>query len=220
MCFSAKTPAPPPQPVAPTVGSSINDYVNAYPQLNALNQKYGPQEAQQAYDLFKQYAPLYTQTQNQVDQQTAPYTAGLQEVLAKQATDYLNGGTVPDSLKASYQDQLRSELGPNAGSGIGADYVSRGLLNLNQQYKQYYNDLGLSLANRQPLNNTANPQFSNPSAGANNALNFNQGVYGTTAGIYNNLFNTQTQASTARRGQNFQLMGTALGTAGAFAGGL
>lgn len=213
MCFSVKSPAVQ-QPTAPTVASSYADYVNAYPQLESLNQQYQPQEAQQQFDLTQQYAPQYTQLENQINQQSNPYTYGLQEQLAKQATDYLNNPGVPQDVQSQYRDQLRSEVGNNAGSGIAGDYISRGLVNLNEQYKQYYQNLGLSLTGRQPLNQPANPAFTNPAAGANSALGFNQSIYGTQANMYNNSANN----SLAMRGQNLGLIGAGIGAAGTFGG--
>jgi len=48
-------------------------------------------------------------------------------------------------MQDQYRSDLLGQLGSNANSGIGADYVSRNLINQQQQYQQYYQNLGLSL---------------------------------------------------------------------------
>lgn len=183
---------PQPQPLTsipspPSLSTSINDYIQNYPKIFDLEKQYGPQLAQMDYDLFKQYSPLYTQELANQQKQLNPITYGLQEQLAQIASDGMSGG-IPSALKNSYLDQLRAEIGPNAGSGIGADYVSTGLLRLGEDYKNYYQNLGLSLLNRVPISSPANPNFKSTNSlfDPTSAIQNNLGGYGSyVSGLVN-----------------------------------
>lgn len=175
---------PAPQPVAsvpapPTYGQSVKDYVDNYPQLFALQEKYAPLEARQQLDLLNQYGPELSDYYSQEQQRLTPYTYGLQENLAKVAQDNMMGG-IPDALRSSYIDQYRAEVGQNAGSPIGADYVSNNLARTAQDYNQYYQGLGLSLINKIPAtsNTPSTINSSNTAAGLPQALGYSQGNYG------------------------------------------
>jgi hypothetical protein len=237
-----KESAPAPQPVAqvpqaPTYAQSVKDYVDNYPQLFALQEKYAPLEARQQLDLLNQYGPELSDYYSQEQQRLTPYTYGLQENLAKIAQDNMMGG-IPDALRSSYIDQYRAEVGQNAGSPIGADYVSNNLARTAQDYNQYYQGLGLSLINKIPAQaNTAQSiNSSNTAGGLQNALGYNQGNYGNyvqgitnvpyTNGMYggSNGLNFGGQlgsaASGAMAGSSFGPWGTAIGAGiGYFAGG-
>lgn len=184
--------SPAPQPVAqvpqpPTYAQSVKDYVDNYPQLFELQKKYAPLEAQQQLDLLNQYGPELSNYYSEEQKRLTPYTYGLQENLAKVAQDNMMGG-IPDSLRNSYVDQYRAEVGPNAGSPIGADYVSNNLARTAQDYNQYYQGLGLSLINKIPAssNTPSTINSSNTAAGLPQALGYNQGNYGNYAqGITN-----------------------------------
>ena len=93
-------PAPVAQvPQAPTYGASVKDYVDNYPQLFALQQKYAPQEAQQQLDLLNQYGPELTKYYTDEQQRLTPYTYGLQEQLAQQASEG-SQGNIPEIGRA------------------------------------------------------------------------------------------------------------------------
>lgn len=161
-----KKETPEPQPLVqvpspPSLSSSISDYVANYPKLVDLEKQYSPQLAQLDFDLLKQFGPQLTDYSVAEQQRLTPNTYGLQESLAKIAADGMGAG-LPDQLRNSYLDNLRSEIGPNAGSGIGADYVSTNLLRLGEDYKSYYQNLGLSLLNRMPITQPSSPSFRNP----------------------------------------------------------
>lgn len=191
MCFSTKVKTDTPAaPATPTTASTIQDYVANFPQLVALQQQYNPQLAAQDFALAEQYVPKYQQLMQETEKQAYPYTAGLQEQLAKRAQEGI-GGVLTAQMEQSYRDRLRSEIGPNVGSGIGADYVSRGLIDAEQQYQRYYDDLGLSLTGRLPLSQAQNQQFRTTSnvLDPTSVMGFQQGVYGTQSSIYNNLYN-------------------------------
>jgi hypothetical protein len=160
-----QAPAP---PAAPSASQSIQDYVNAYPQLVGLQQQYGPQTAGLDYQLFQQYAPKYTQTAQDIQSQVYPETSKLQESLATQALQGMNG-QLPDWAKQQYQSDFNAGIGSNVNAPIGVSDRNVGLLNLQKQWQDYYRNLGLSVAGRQPLQQTANPTFQN--AGSSESVN-------------------------------------------------
>lgn len=124
-----------PTPTAPSPQDSVNAWVNALPQVYAQQMQYMPQMAAE---------------QQSIQQQLYPQTSGLQENLAGQAAQGMQSG-VPSWMTDQYKSDMNAQLGNNAMSGIGADYMSRGLMQQQQNWKQYYQNLGLSLAGRQPL---------------------------------------------------------------------
>jgi hypothetical protein len=173
-----------PQPVAsvpqpPTYAQTVQDYVDNYPKLFGLQQQYAPQEAQLSLDLLNKYGPELTKYYTDQQKELTPYTYGLQEQLAKIASEGSQGG-IPTALRNQYNDQYRAEVGQNAGSPIGADYVSNNLARTAQDYNQYYQGLGLSLINKIPAqaNTAATPNINNTSAGLQGALGYAQGNYG------------------------------------------
>lgn len=181
-----KSSAPAPQPVAqipqaPTFSQNIKEYIDNYPQLFSLQEQYGPKEAQLGLDLLKQFGPQYDAYESAQQKELTPYTFGLQEQLAKLASENATS-ELPNALRDSYLDQFRAEVGPNAGSGIAGDYISNNLARASEQYRNYYQNLGLSLINRVPVSSTspANPQFSNPvgNFGLSELQNYNANTYG------------------------------------------
>lgn len=173
-------PTPPP---APSVGSSITDYINALPQLYAAQEQYAPQEAAQQVQLAQQYAAPLAQAYQSAQDVLYPGTSQLQEQLAQQAQQGIQAG-VPQSQQDQYRSDLAGQLGSNVNSGIGADYVSRNLMNQQQQYQQYYQNLGLSLAGRQPLVNPTSPQTTSQLGQYNpgEVLGYNSNIYGSQVG--------------------------------------
>lgn len=173
-------PTPPP---APSTAEAIQAYVQSLPALYEAQMKYAPMEAQQQVDLANQYAEPLAQAYQKAQNILYPGTSGLQEQLAAQAKAGINGN-VPQGVQDQYRSDLTAQLGENAKSGIGADYVSRNLLNQQQQYQQYYQNLGLSLAGRQPLVNPTTPNYTNQLGNytPGQGLNYTQGNYGVFAG--------------------------------------
>lgn len=219
MCFSTKVKTETPAPTAPTTTSSISEYIANYPKLMELQQQYNPQLAAQDFALSQEYAPKYQQLMQETEAAAYPYTAGLQEQLAKRASEGIGGSLTPE-LEAGYRDRLRSELGPNVGSGVGADYVSRGMIEANQQYQRYYDDLGLSLTGRLPLSQASNPQFRTTSSvlDPNSVMSFNQGVYGTQGSIFSNMYNQQANLQSSRNNMFGQMIGGGVGILGMMGG--
>ena len=172
-------PTPPP---APSTAEAIQQYVQSLPALYAAQLQYAPQEAAQQVSLAQQYAAPLAQAYQTAQNVLYPGTAGLQESLAAQAQAGMTA-QVPDSIRQQYRSDLLGQLGTNASSGIGADYVSRNLINQQQQYNQYYQNLGLSLAGRQPLANPTTPNYTNQLGNyqPGQGLQYTSGNYGTFA---------------------------------------
>lgn len=149
---------PPPQP---TTGQSIQEWIASQPDIWAAQEKYAPLEAQQQVDLMTKYAaPLglaYRQAQDAIN----PMTSQLQETMAGQALEGMNATQMPEWMRRNYQSDFNANLGTNAGSPIGADYVSRGMQKQLFDQQKSYRDLGLSLAGRQPLSTPGQPSATN-----------------------------------------------------------
>ena len=185
----------PTAPTMPTVGGEVKDWASIIPQI---------------YQMQSQYAPLLAQQQKDMLSQLYPTTSGLQENLAKQAVEGM-GSDVPDWMRQQYQSNMNAQLGANAGSPIGADYMSRGLLQQKQDWKQYYQNMAYQLAGRQKL---AEPSLDYMSAFTpGQVMQGTNQIYNTAAGIYGN----QLQARTA---QNKMMMDLLSSAAGAVGGGM
>lgn len=176
-------------PAPPSVSSNISDFIANYPRLVELDAQYGPRLAQQQLDQLNQYGSQFAQSSADIAKQLSPYTYGLQEQLAKEASDGLQAG-VPDNLRNEYLNQLRAELGPNAGSPIGGDYVSSNLLRLSEDYKNNFRNIGLSLSGRLPINQYGQQGVQMGAGGAgqisggftpNSVLDYTAGTYGPYA---------------------------------------
>lgn len=206
-------PTPPPQP---STADAIKQYVESLPQLYAAQLQYAPQEAAQQVQLAQQYAQPLAQAYQSAQDVLYPGTSGLQEQLASQATQGINA-QVPDWMKDQYHSDLNAQLGTNVNSGAGADYVSRGLLQQQQQYQQYYQNLGLSLAGRQPLVNPTTPNYTNQLANyqPGQGLNYTSGNYGTFAAAGRPV---ATQQGTPNWIPGLQAVGSVLQGVGSFAG--
>lgn len=157
---SSKSNQSTPQPVVdipkpPSAAESFQQYLDLLPKAYQAQLDYGPKFAEADYQLSSQYDPLYSRLQYDIEQSLYPETAGLQENLAKQAREGMQE-QVPEWARMQYQDTLRSELGPNAGSGIGADYFSRNMLGMQKSWQDYYRDLALSVTQRMPLQGAVN----------------------------------------------------------------
>ena len=208
-CFSTSI-SQPSTPAAPTTTSSIEDWVKNYPAVFALQQQYAPQEAQMQVDLANQYAGQYGTAMKTAQEAMYPNeTAFTQEALAK-AQEGMNG-QVPDWQRQQYLSDVRANLGTNAGSGIGADYTSRGLLQQNQDWQKYYTDLGLSIAGKQPIATATTPTTSNylSQFSPNSVMGYNAQNYGNYGSLYGSMYNTNSQNSIAQAGltQNYMKMG-------------
>lgn len=154
---SVYTPTPSPQP---STADAINAWTQSMPDVFAMQQQFAPQEAQQQLELLQQYGAPMGQAMQDAQRALNPETTALQEQLAGQAGQGMQGG-VPSWMQDQYRSDLSAGLGSNAGSGIGADYTSRGMMDQRKGYQDYYRNLGLSVAGRQPLAQPQGPQATN-----------------------------------------------------------
>lgn len=203
-----QTPAPPPASVVqPSVSSSIQDYVNALPQLMQAQLNFAPQEAAQQLQLLQQYGAPLGQALRNAQEATNPGITGLQDSLVQQARSGAENG-LTDQLKNLYADQFKALAGANVNAGSGADYVGKNLLQQDLSYRQFNQNLGLSLAGMQPIAQPFAPTTTNQMSqfSPGQALGFNQGIYGTQMGYY--------------KPQMFQQQSPFVNTLGAVAGGL
>jgi hypothetical protein len=169
-------PTPPP---APSIQDNIQAYVDAQPKLFAYQQEFAPKEIAQQLELLQQYGAPYAEAYKGIQSQLYPETTAIQEDLARQATEgYTNG--LSESARNLYRDEFKALVGDNVNAGLGADFVSKNLLREDLAYRQYNQNLGLSLAGRQPLTNPYQPQFTNQVGqfGVNDVMGYNQGNYG------------------------------------------
>lgn len=159
-----------PQPAAPpTASQSAAEYAQALPTILKAQLDYQPKFDEAQYQSMATLAPKYASLVDQINRAYYPQTSGLQETLAGQAMQGATATQIPDYMRRQYQDTMNAQLGVNANAPIGADYVSRGLINQAEGYRQYYQNLGLSLAGRQPLTGANVPQSNFDVAGNTNA---------------------------------------------------
>lgn len=170
-------PTPPP---APSVSDNINAYVEAQPKLFELQQQQAPQEIAQQLELLQQYGAPYAEAYKDIQARLYPETTALQEDLAKQAQQGYTSG-LTESARNMYRDEFKALVGDQARAGIGANYISSNLVNQDLAYRQYNQNLALSLAGRQPLTNPYQPQFTNQVGqfAPGDVMAYNQGIYGS-----------------------------------------
>lgn len=211
----------PQTPAAPTTAQNISDYVNGLPAMYQASLEYNPKYAQQNYDLAAQYSPQYAELLKTTNESLYPGLAKLNETLTQQAQGGMDAA-LPESMKAQYLNQMRSEIGGNAGSGIGSDYVSRGLVNAGEQYKNYYQNMALSLTGRQPLTNASVPTFQDAGAGYNygQTSNNNMQGYGSYAGLYGNMYGANQQANSTSNQGMYGLIGSGISAGGVLGAGM
>jgi len=140
----------PTPPAQPTIGDTMQQYTESLPALYNAQMQYAPQMVEQQLGLLQDYGAQFGQATQEAQRAMNPETSALQEKLAGQASAGMDEGLSPEEMQM-YRDQFAGNLGTNAGSGVGADYMGSSLVQANSQRKDYYRNLGLSLANRQPL---------------------------------------------------------------------
>lgn len=179
----------PATPAAPTTAESVQAWVDALPQIYQTQMQYAPLQAQQQVSLAQQYAAPLGQAQLAAQQAMYPQTTALQEKLATAASQGMDSG-LPDWAKQTYQDTFRAQLGENALSGVGADYMSRGMMQQEKDWRDYYNNLGLSVAGRQPLSSPGQAQTSDYMSQftPNSVMGYNAQNYGNYSNAYSNMY--------------------------------
>lgn len=203
-------------PAQPTTQGSVQDWANALPQIYQTQMQYAPLQAQQQVNLASQYATPLAQAYQSAQSSLYPQTTALQENLASQAAAGMSSD-VPDWMKQQYQSNVNAQLGSNAYSPIGADYMSRGLLQQQQNWKQYYQNLGLSVTGRQPLTQASGPQTTDymSSFTPGSVMQSNNQNYNTAGNIYGSQLNYNSAANAAM----LNLIGSGVGAAGTMVGG-
>jgi hypothetical protein len=188
MGTSIEQPTPTSQP---STAEAVNAWVQSMPQVYQTQMQYAPLQAQQQVELAQQYAQPLGEAYKTAQAAMYPETSKLQEQLATQASEGMQSN-VPDWMRQEYLSNLNANLGSNAGSGIGADYASRGLLQQKQDWQSYYRDLGLSVAGRQPLTQATTPTTSDymSNFSPNSNMNYMANTYGTYSNAYANMYGT------------------------------
>jgi hypothetical protein len=211
----------PETPQAPSTAESIQAWVDSMPAVFAEQQRQAPLEAAQQVSLAQQYAQPLGEAMKSAQDALYPQTSKLQEQLATQALQGMSS-SMPDWMKQQYQSDFNANLGTNAGSGMGADYMSRGLLQQGQDWQKYYQNLGLSVAGRQPLSQASTPGYSNYASSftPQSVMNYNSQNYGNYSNAYANMYGTNQQAQASNNSMWSSIIGGGLGGAGTAAGGI
>lgn len=212
MSTKVSSPTPPP---AESTAESIDAWVKSMPTVFAEQQRQAPLEAQQQLELMQQFSLPMAQAFKDVQAALYPETQSLQEQMAQQSATGMEQG-LTDQERRQYADYFKSNLGTNAGSGIGASYFADNMVQADQRRKDYYRDLGLSLAGRQPLSQPQSPQYSNYMAGftPNSVMGYNSQNYNAYSRAYSNMYNTNAQM---KQQQNAMLYDAGMGALGGFA---
>ncbi len=205
----------PSAPAAPTTAESVQAWVDALPQIYQTQMQYAPLQAQQQVSLAQQYAAPLGQAQLAAQQAMYPQTTALQEKLATAASQGMDSG-LPDWAKQTYQDTFRAQLGENALSGVGADYMSRGMMQQEKDWRDYYNNLGLSVAGRQPLSSPGQAQTSDYMSQftPNSVMGYNAQNYGNYSNTYANMYGTNQQAQSSSNDMWSKIIGSGMGAFG------
>lgn len=201
--------------VQPSTADAVREWVNSMPQVYQTQLQYAPQEAAMQVQLANQYSLPMAQALKTAQDQLYPNETALTNSLTQQAQSGMNGD-MPSWAKESYMDTMRAQLGDNALSGVGADYMSRGLLEQQQQWKQYYQNLGLSISGKQPVYTASSPQTSNYMSGftPNAAMGYTSNNYGTYQNARNNNYNTQSSLYNNYNSMLGNMYGSGMGAMG------
>lgn len=166
----------PPQPAS--TSDSIQDWVKALPEIYAQQLAYAPKEAAQQVQLAQQYAGQLGQAYLDAQKAMYPEEYALKEELASQAKEGMANG-MPEWMREQYRDTFSANLGTNAGSGIGANYMGTSMLQAENDYRNYYKNLALSVSGSQPVYNATSPTYSNylGSFSPQVPMNYNASMY-------------------------------------------
>lgn len=205
---SISTPTPPP---APTVADTTKAYVDSLPAMYQASLDWNPKLTQQEFDLTSQYAGKYKDLQTSL----YPELAKLDSQLTSQATTGSATSQLSPEQQKMYVDQYRSEVGDQQGSGIGADYVSRGVLGQGMQQQQFYQNMALALTGRQSLYQVQQTPTTNIQNGYNYgsvAGQMQQG-YGNYSQLYGSMYgnNAQNTMNNANNTLKYTQMGVNAG---------
>lgn len=200
-----------PAPTQPSAQDSVNSWVNALPQIYQAQMQYAPLEAQQQIQIAQQSDLPLAQAQYNAQNSLYPQTTALQENLASAANQGMNSN-MPQWMTDQYKSNINSQLGNNVASPIGADYASRGLMQQQQNWKQYYQNLGLSVSGRQPLAQPQSAGYSNFLGGytPGSVMQGQDQNYATAGNIYGSQLGYNTNSNAAM----MNLIGSGIGAGG------
>lgn len=210
----------PTPPTPPTQAQTAQDFANSLPIYYNAELQYNPLLAQQQVDLLNQYSPQIGQAELNAQNIMYPGQTQLTNTLTQQANDGIQSG-VPQWMQDQYRSNVNAQLGTNVNSPIGADYMSRGLLQQQQDWKQYYQNMGLSISGKQPIYGATAPNSANYVAGntPSNALNYASNTYGNYAGAYANMYGSNTSYANNNNNLMQKYIGAGLNGAGVLMGG-
>jgi len=202
----------PAQPPQPSTADAIREWVGSMPTVYETQLRYAPQQAAQQVALAQQYAGQLGQAYKTAQEAMYPETAALQEKMAAQASEGMQEG-MPAWAREEYLSGLRANLGTNIGSPIAADYSSRGLMQQNKEWQDYYRNLGLTLAGRQPLAQPTSPSYSDymSNFSPSSVMGYTAQNYGTTG----NIFGSQMSAAAQSQAAQMNMLGSLIGAGGA-----
>lgn len=204
--------AEPPIPAPPNLQDVYKQFIDILPQLLQAETQFGPQFAQQMLDLQTQFSPQFAQLYQRIQDQMQPGLSNLNQTLIGQAQQGLNE-PVPSSLRNQFVSNFNAELGPNVNAPIGVSERNLGLMNLQEDWKRYYQNLSLGLTGRMPVPQAGPVNTFSPSGGFNfgNAATFAQQGYGPYVGAYSSALQPY---APSQRGGGFSWGGAAGGAAG------
>jgi hypothetical protein len=219
-----ETPQPAAAQAAPSTAEAVNAWVASLPAVYQAQLDYAPKEAAQQVALAQQYAAPMGEAMLSAQNAMYPETTALQENLAVQAKEGMQS-QMPEWYKDQYLSNFRANLGTNIGAPVAAADTSRGLLQQQKDWGDYYRNMALSVTGRQPLTQASTPQTSNWMQGytPNSVMNYTQQGYGTQmqnqASIYGSQMGYAGQMGASNNQMFGQIMGSALGGAGSALGG-
>jgi hypothetical protein len=195
-----------PPPV--TASQSAAEYAAALPQILQAQLEFQPQFDQATFDSFEALAPDFARVNQQVLEEFSPQQAALGEALATQALEGSEQG-LPDDLRAQFLDDFKALAGNQVNAPIGGDFVAKNLLGEDLAFRQFNQNLGLSLSGKVPISTA----FQQPSQ----FQVANQ--FGNAFNTISNNTNQFNALNTTRTGSTYNPLGTTASIFGG-AGGL
>lgn len=176
--------------------AGYKQYIRFAPEVASVETSLYPKYAQAQYDLQKKYSPLYTDLFRREQEQLNPGVYDLRQRLIAEANAGLDNPIRPE-LRQEYLNTLRSEIGSNAGSPIGADFVGTNIAKLSEDYRRYYQGLAQSLTNGYPVSTVVpSPVQGSPTGmSADQAVSSAASYGGAMVGAQASMYGAQVAAS-------------------------
>lgn len=185
-------------PQAPSTAQSIQDWINAMPQIMQAQSQYAPQEAQLQLQMAQQYSLPIAQAYKQAQDQLYPELAQARDLMINQAMEGMQNG-LTDNERTMYQDYFNANLGSNVGSPVGARDLAQSMVGLETQRQDYYRNLASSMLGGQPVYSAQSPMTSNYMSGftPNSVMGYNASNYGSYADAYSKMYNSNANIRTS-----------------------